>query len=93
MGILVGALEEHTSGNGPDKIATDLVSNVPMYPHLSSTMLTEYELRQQLDPAHSDDVKAVLAISDDCIASGSRDGIVGIWKLAESGPVGLQPQS
>lgn len=39
-----------------------------------------YQLRQELEPAHSGDVKAVLAIDYDTIASASRDGSVGVWR-------------
>ena len=45
-------------------------------------MSSKYELAEELDPAHSQDVKAVLCISDTCIASASRDGSVGIWQLS-----------
>ncbi|ORX39005.1 WD40-repeat-containing domain protein [Kockovaella imperatae] len=44
-------------------------------------MINPYAIRQLLRPAHVDDVKVVLAVSNDCIASGSRDGSIGIWKL------------
>ncbi|WVQ64045.1 uncharacterized protein L199_002204 [Kwoniella botswanensis] len=39
----------------------------------------QYELGCILAPPHQSDVKAVLAISDDLIASASRDQSVGIW--------------
>ncbi|WWC97833.1 hypothetical protein V866_004720 [Kwoniella sp. B9012] len=39
----------------------------------------QYELGCILAPPHQSDVKAVLAISDDMIASASRDQSVGIW--------------
>ncbi|KAL7421189.1 Sir2 histone deacetylase Hst2 [Cryptotrichosporon argae] len=39
-----------------------------------------YKLSQQLKPAHLQDVKAVLAINDNTLASASRDGSVAIWK-------------
>ncbi|WVW79197.1 hypothetical protein I302_101163 [Kwoniella bestiolae CBS 10118] len=38
-----------------------------------------YDLSCILDPPHLSDVKAVLAISNDMIASASRDSSVGIW--------------
>ncbi|WWC73225.1 uncharacterized protein I206_107191 [Kwoniella pini CBS 10737] len=39
----------------------------------------QYHLSQELNPSHQADVKAVLAISNDMIASASRDSSVGIW--------------
>ncbi|OCF54428.1 hypothetical protein L486_07976 [Kwoniella mangroviensis CBS 10435] len=45
-------------------------------PHSTSD---QYELSCILAPPHQSDVKAVLAISDDMIASASRDQSVGIW--------------
>nr|XP_018259045.1 uncharacterized protein I303_08588 [Kwoniella dejecticola CBS 10117]OBR81203.1 hypothetical protein I303_08588 [Kwoniella dejecticola CBS 10117] len=38
-----------------------------------------FQLSQELEPSHQGDVKAVLTISDDMIASASRDSSVGIW--------------
>jgi phospholipase A-2-activating protein len=51
--------------------------------------MTEYALSAELDPAHQQDVKDVLAISDDRIASCSRDGSVAIWDKSEGGRVRL----
>ncbi|WWC91345.1 uncharacterized protein L201_006288 [Kwoniella dendrophila CBS 6074] len=39
----------------------------------------EYNLSCELSPPHQGDVKAVLAISDDLVASASRDSSVGLW--------------
>jgi hypothetical protein len=42
-------------------------------------IMSTYELSCELVPSHADDVKSVLAISDDILATASRDQSVGIW--------------
>ncbi|WVF65690.1 hypothetical protein IAT40_000421 [Kwoniella sp. CBS 6097] len=46
---------------------------------LNLTTKRSYRLSSQLEPAHQGDVKAVLAISDDLVATASRDTSVGLW--------------
>nr|XP_031862293.1 uncharacterized protein CI109_002258 [Kwoniella shandongensis]KAA5529365.1 hypothetical protein CI109_002258 [Kwoniella shandongensis] len=48
-----------------------------------TTPSSRYQLSCELVPPHSDDVKAVLAINDDLLASASRDSSVAIWKRTE----------
>ncbi len=43
-----------------------------------------YQLRDELQPAHLQDVKAVLSIDQDTIASASRDGSVAVWRQKEN---------
>ena len=48
-----------------------------------------FELCCELEPAHEQDVKAVLAIDIGTIATASRDGGVGVWKRdSQKGAVG-----
>jgi hypothetical protein len=41
---------------------------------------TVYKLSQELNPPHQSDVKAVIPLPGDRIATASRDQSVGIWK-------------
>lgn len=43
-----------------------------------------YHLLSNLQPPHSSDVKAVLAIGSDLLASASRDSTVAVWKRQSS---------
>jgi WD40 repeat protein len=45
--------------------------------------MATYGLQAELTPPHQQDVKAVLAISDHCIASCSRDGSVAVWERVQ----------
>ncbi|WRT68926.1 uncharacterized protein IL334_005908 [Kwoniella shivajii] len=47
-----------------------------------------YELCCEFEPAHNGDVKSVLAISDNFIASASRDSSVGVWE--RTGPANFE---
>ncbi|KAK4688505.1 hypothetical protein P7C73_g1603, partial [Tremellales sp. Uapishka_1] len=42
--------------------------------------MESYKLSAELSPHHSSDVKCVLGISSDLVATASRDQTVGIWK-------------
>jgi hypothetical protein len=42
-----------------------------------------YKLSQELNPPHQSDVKAVIPLPGDRIATASRDQCVGIWKFGE----------
>lgn len=46
-------------------------------------IMANYALSAELQPAHQQDVKGVLAISNERIASCSRDGSVAIWDTAK----------
>ncbi|TYJ55282.1 hypothetical protein B9479_004001 [Cryptococcus floricola] len=43
----------------------------------------KYSLSAEFEPAHSGDVKAVLAVDDDLLVSASRDSSVAVWKLGK----------
>ena len=43
----------------------------------------EYQLRAELDPRHLGDVKAVITINDDTLATASRDSTVAVWKTSQ----------
>lgn len=45
-----------------------------------------YQLRAELDPQHLGDVKSVITIDDDTLASASRDGTVAVWKTSGEKP-------
>ena len=42
-----------------------------------------YKLSQELSPPHQSDVKAVIPLPGDRVATASRDQSVGIWKRGE----------
>ena len=48
--------------------------------HVDDGIATDqYQLCRELQPGHSGDVKAILAMRDDLVATASRDSSVGIW--------------
>jgi len=42
--------------------------------------MRSFHLSAELNPPHQQDVKSVLALNDDAIASCSRDGSIAIWE-------------
>jgi hypothetical protein len=52
-----------------------------------------YKLSQELSPPHQSDVKAVIPLPGDRIATASRDQSVGIWKFGEVSPLLRRPPS
>jgi hypothetical protein len=44
---------------------------------------TPYKLSQELEPRHQSDVKAVIPLPENRIATASRDQSVGIWKRVD----------
>ena len=42
--------------------------------------MTRYKLSEELEPPHLQDVKAVLALDNDSVASCSRDGSIAVWE-------------
>jgi hypothetical protein len=50
-----------------------------------------YKLSQELNPPHQSDVKAVIPLAGDRIATASRDQSVGIWKFGEVSPLSRFP--
>lgn len=57
-------------------------------PSLDMTTTT-YKISQELDPKHQSDVKAVIPLPGDRIATASRDQSVGIWKRVDDAEVSI----
>lgn len=53
----------------------------------------QYHLLTELDPPHLSDVKAVLAIENNLLASASRDSSVAVWRRSEPGASSFQLQA
>ncbi len=53
---------------------------------------TRFELSSELEPPHSSDVKAVLAIRDDLLVTASRDSSVAIWQTSQKAQVMPSPR-
>ena len=68
---------------------TQFLSAFHFIPPTRDMNTTQYKLSQELDPKHQSDVKAVIPLPGDRIATASRDQSVGIWKRVDDAEVSM----